>query len=72
MTTTVFFGYDYERFYQLYWKKNIRIQTSVLLISVTPQYKRIWASQTSLMKNAHSTSIIPIISFKSMFTTTPA
>lgn len=43
--------------------KNIRIQTSVLLISVVPQYKGICASQTSLMENAHSTPIIPTISY---------
>lgn len=73
MTTRVFFGHDYEEFSFInYAGKNTMIQTSVLLISVAPHYKRICASQTPLMENAHSTPITPTISFKRVFTNTTA
>lgn len=45
MTTRVIFGHDYKEFsFISYARKNITIQTSVLLVSFTPQYKWIYAS----------------------------
>lgn len=70
MTTRILFGHDYEAFSFInYAGKNITIQTSVLLISFAPQYKRNCASLKLLScQNAHSTPITPTTSFRSVFT----
>lgn len=66
MTTRIFFGHDYEEFSFInYAGKNIMIQTSVLLISFTPQYKWIFASLKRLScQNAHSTPVTPTYLFQ--------
>lgn len=66
MTTTVFFGHYYESFYQLCWKKH---EDSNIFSSHKWQ---ICTSQISLKENAHSTSIIPTTSVKSLFAITTA
>lgn len=70
MTTRIVSGHDYEEFSFISCAgKNIMIQTSVLLISFTPQHKWIRASHKPLScQNAHSTPITPTICFRSVFT----